>query len=359
MGVAVREKNAKVGYYLDKGDHLINIAYSVPFFLILVVLIIVSLIVLFGSWPLETIEKSIIENPRKQANMVSLVLICVLFSIYTFALDMTSLHVEMNRGLPSYYKPIKHFVKLNTTCAFFYFFILISPVLLELLYIFILYCCKRAHSHTFFSSLKSITSIYRQQPQAAEENVTEREPLATGNRTNNLCISKCLKNLLSNYIISSYQKKIALYCILLFGSAILSLTAHFPSILMAWVTDPFYASRIALFYGIAIGAYFTTFHFIYILSVRVCNKHQTAGQDRKKCCYVTCIIILLITTAVFVSGVIVIMALFVVAVPVSNSIETAADGISSLYSGAILLLLCWLTGSVGNFLATHFLFLVH
>ena len=41
--------------------------------------------------------------------------------------------------------------------------------------------------------------------------------------------------------------------------ALLSVTAHFPSILMAWETDSFYASRVALFYGIVVFLLFFIF----------------------------------------------------------------------------------------------------
>ena len=40
----------------------------------------------------------------------------------------------------------------------------------------------------------------------------------------------------------------------------------------------------------------------------------------------------------FVSIIVVVLALFVVTVPVSNSIETASDGVRSIYSGAVILI---------------------
>ena len=52
-----------------------------------------------------------------------------------------------------------------------------------------------------------------------------------------------------------------------------------------------------------------------------------------KMCVISSIVSLL--SAFFVCAITIILVLFVVTVPVNNSIETASDGITSLYSGAV------------------------
>lgn len=89
--------------------------------------------------------------------------------------------------------------------------------------------------------------------------------------------TSCLVKLAQKMLIKQLNKRLALISVLIAGSTILSLSSHFPSIMMAWATDPFYASGIALFYTFNIGAYFTFFHYVHIFSSRIFGKIE--GHD--------------------------------------------------------------------------------
>ena len=130
------------------------------------------------------------------------------------------------------------------------------------------------------------------------------------------------------------SKRIALICVLIVGSALLSLVSHFPSVLMAWATDPFYASRIVFFYGIIIFAYFLGFHYTYIVS------SKTFSDMEKKLTKRLCFIVptSLLMSFIAVSGVVVILTVYVISVPINNSIETATEGVTSIYNGAVVLI---------------------
>ena len=107
--------------------------------------------------------------------------------------------------------------------------------------------------------------------------------------------------------------------------------------MMAWATDPFYASGIALFYTFNIGAYFTFFHYTYIFSSRIFGKIE--GHDvifTKKTWFL--VPLSLLSSFLFVTGISVMIAIFVISVPVSESIETTSEGITSIYKGAVIVI---------------------
>ena len=113
---------------------------------------------------------------------------------------------------------------------------------------------------------------------------------------------------------------------LYFGSTI---SFHIPSILMAWSTDPFYASKIAVYYAVYIFLNYTTSKYTYRLSLKLC-------ESRK---YSICCVIFSVTFALLlVNGVLVTITIFIVNIPVNNSIEESAHGVKSLYNGAVLLI---------------------
>ena len=292
MGMAIRGSNAEVNYYVEDGDKIVAVAYSLPFFLVLLLLMIIFPIV-WCCVPWEEVEKPIKASPRWQANIVATLLLCGMFCIYTFIMDIVSWVRENDvNSLPSYYKEIKHFV--NLTRAYFFLYSLFFIILiLEAIVCKIIYDKKIRQNSLNSEETKKYTGVII-------------------------------------YIVFS-----------IVGSTLLSITAHFPSILMAWATDPFYAYKIGLFYVLTIGTYFTAFHFAYIFS-RKCFYND---GDFK--CFIAMTVLLIIVSFIFVSGIVVILSLFVVTVPVSNSIETAAEGVNTIYNGAVILIGALLAYRIG------------
>ena len=317
--------------------------------------LLVFLVIFIGfccCFPVEEAKKAIEHNHRLQANSVATVLVCRKFCFYTFALDITAWARECQTDvLPSFYMKINKY----NSCYFHHLWSYRGVIVVKII-------------------------------------LCSDQPAQTGsNNTSSDQQSKEIKMFIINY------QTLFLFEFVIVGSAILSFTAHFPSILMAWATDPFYASRIAIFYGFTIGAYFTAFHFTYILCCDVesqplfkvedgkfilssslskcfcklngnadgveCRKNIICTLDDNKktviksTCWLdkvfrpvkseiklrTClswalIIVSLCFSFLFVSIIVVVLALFVVTVPVSNSIETASDGVRSIYSGAVILI---------------------
>ena len=179
------------------------------------------------------------------------------------------------------------------------------------------------------------------------------------------------------------------------GSTILSLSFHFPHILMAWITDPFYASKIGVFYGIIIFCYFIAFHYVYAIIVSAqkeaqTNRKNTSSQEQtpssenkneenspspeqpvdaskknddtatahgtpendkkghescckkccvsKTCCRVFFPISMILIPFFLITGLIVTVAIFITSIPVNNSIETSTDAVTSIYNGAVVLI---------------------
>ena len=134
--------------------------------------------------------------------------------------------------------------------------------------------------------------------------------------------------------------------IFIFGSTALSVSLHFPNILMAWATDPFYASRIALIYGATFISYFTAFHYAYILSSKVAE--MSYG------CFVELThfwsgVVSIVAVFMLISMIAFTFIIFVVSIPVNNSIESSADGIKNVYNGAVVLIGILIAYKIGHF----------
>ena len=101
---------------------------------------------------------------------------------------------------------------------------------------------------------------------------------------------------------------------------------------MAWETDSFYASRVALFYGIVVFCFLSSFNSTYVAS----NKAFIKRIKNKRYYYGLVLPAALLCSFLAVSLVLII-TLYVVTVPVNNSIETASEGVTSIYNGAVLI----------------------
>lgn len=132
------------------------------------------------------------------------------------------------------------------------------------------------------------------------------------------------------------QKVITLGMIWCVGSIVLSLSYHFQYVLVAWTTTPFYASKIALFYGMVILILFITFKYVYNFSTELlkkccCDQHRVPASTN-----ITNIIFLLIA-AIFVIGTIVTITIFFIYFPTNHSIEQSVTALTTIYNGAIVL----------------------
>lgn len=299
MGKAVNGSTVKIDdddIYGNIGPGLITAVYVVPF-VVVIILLAISLAV---AWKVKNVgsEDLIkrIDDEIFQANIISALLICSMITVYCFVLDVVSFIKELKGNFPSYYE--RHLYGIN------WINILSSIVSLIFLVIGI------------------IISI------------------------NVLCRSRK-----STYFIVG---------VLIFGSSALSLSFHFPNILMAWATDPFYASRIGLFYGSVFVCYFTAFHYAYRFSFEVAKLNDFCKDMANKNNFCSrlvkwthfCIGMASITVAfALTTGLIVTFVIFVVNIPVNNSIESSTDGVTTIYNGAIVLIGILLAYKIGG----HFL----
>ena len=297
-----------------------------------------------GYWPcfytLFEAEKVIKTELTLQVNIVPVVLICALTTFGIFCLDVKALVNEDHSGLPSYYS--KHHPQ------YIYVITIALWVVIGILFI--------------------IGIVFG-------------------------CIFLCYKN--SKKLPRHERSKIVtlFFVSLIIGSAVLSFSFHFPNILMAWATDAFYASRVGLFYGIM---YFCAFHVAYIAVHKIIelwrNNHKTISTSKKDDKpkediemgdltkntnnpkydipehsptkntsevqkpnpkdgktdensntedYTAFIIFLFVAFPVsfgLVTAVIATFSTFVASVNVNNSIETSADGVTTIYNGAVVLI---------------------
>ena len=264
---------------------IVPAAYIVPFLAvsILLIFVLVAMCCYYYGYQspdntlLDKPVKAIIKSKRLQANIIAALLLCTLTTVTIFCVDVVSLYKEAhNPNLPTYYP----------TMGYGLFWITLSLGIISMV---CLIC-----GIVFFIIVMAQNSL--------DENWTR------------------------------WLFFIAMQ--LCAGSTVLSLSFHFQNILMAWSNDPFYASKIAIFYGIFIFIYFIAFKYAYSVSLKLWKvKMKQASYDLSLLCFV---IITLTTTFVAVTGIIATAIIFVVYIPVNNSIEESADGVRTIYNGAIL-----------------------
>ena len=309
VGLAVGKSIDGSSFYLTRSDDIISAAYGLPFFVVLVVVVIVFLGVFFMSLDEQV---TLIENSIDyQANIVSSILLCIIFTVFTTILDIQSCIIDVNqKDLPVYYSHSDKFLGVTITGLIIYLLFFVVGIVWFMFEIFV--------------------SLYHGYEEDEEKKVSQTDCEALKNK------------------IKARSKRIALICVLIIGGALLSITAHFPSILMAWATDAFYASRIALFYGVIIFCYFSGFNYTYVASN---NALYDNGSDdgrvnsKKYFCFI--LPFFLFCSFLAVSLVVVIITLYIVSVPVNNSIETTSDGVTSIYNGAVILIGALLAYKIG------------
>ena len=276
--------------------------YTVPFigvFLTICALffIIISASCIDNSF-LDEIFKIIRSDTKLQANVVATLLLCSLFTVYICALDLVSVIMEDREGvLPSYYPP-KHYLFYAITIVF---------------------------GIVSFASLVTGVVLF--------------------------IIATCF--LCKNY--DTDDSPVTLFCLsvlFIVGSTVLSLSFHFQSILLSWATNPFYASRIAIFYGIVLFIYFISFKSTYTMMSSLIVRpmmHNMAAIIRKKWFYCSCVLVSLslLTTFVIVTGVLIAVTIFVFLIPINYAIEESVSGVATIYNSAVLLIAGLIAYNVG------------
>ena len=285
MGMAVSErvfKLTKEDLYGDITPDIIKAVYIVPFLVVVALLVIVLFVMCWYGYNecldreciFQKTLKKIISDSELQANLVAAIFLCSSITIAIFIVDCIAWYVEKNGKLPSYF-PKDGYGLLIISILFSFISLLTLIAGLVGFIIFLLYWKIKKHNK-------------------------------------------------KHDIKSSYFFIPILLCC---GSTILMISFHFQTILMAWSSDPFYASRIALYYGIAIFCLFISIKFAY--NVSLTNN-----------LYVQIIVRSLSVVGIFlfVCGILVTVLIFVAAIPVNNSIEESSDGITSIYNGAVVLI---------------------
>ena len=277
MGMAASGSDFKIKEHLygDVKPGIIKAVYIVPF-LVVCVLFVIGIFVLgwYGhtaDYIFQEILKVIKSDTGIQANLVAVTFLCSCATMAIFALDCVSWGVEATAKLPSYFpKDGYGLFKIS-----FVFSVSSLAILIVGIFLFI---------WLYFSWQNEKKYITRQ------------------NNTKSV-----------HFFIP---------ILLCSGSTLLMMSFHFQTILMAWSSDPFYASRVALFYGITIFCLFISIKFVYNVS------------HTKKDAIVAVSVFAIFSS---VAGTIVTVVIFVAAIPVNNSIEESAEGISSIYNGVVVL----------------------
>ena len=250
---------------------------------------------------LEKFAMKVKQDLRLKSNLVATAFICFYFGIFVFIMDMISTGIEGDGDhLPSYFK--------RKECLFWIFIVssiislLFNVIGLILLITFFFYGTK-------------------------DESAADDEGKKTAD-------DKGIKKMYLGYIAMTF-------CC---GSTIMFLSFHFQNILIAWCIVPFYAGRIVLHYGVVLFILFLvlkyTFKYTFILFQ---DDHKNVSK-----CNRGLILAVLFVTSVFVMGTITTIAIFIVDIPISNSIEDTAIGITTIYNGAVLLIGTLIAYNVGG-----------
>ena len=249
---------------------------------------------LHNTW--KKYKNALCNKLQMQANLAAISLICCYFTIYTFTLDIVSVVVENNMNLPKYFERMSYG-----------------------LYVITIVC-------TVVSLLFNLIGIIWF--------------LVV------MCHNCCRKEKWEVYIPM-------IFCI---GSTLLSMSFHFQNILIAWSTDPFYASRISLLHGIIIFSYFISFKYAYIAPIKITRRNEDSKNPNHwstreliilaislsittvVCTSITIIVSLFVAhVPTNRSNITIIVSLFVAHVPTNRSLEQSITGIGTMYNGGVIL----------------------
>ena len=336
MGRAIRASHPELGdkdVTGDVGRGIVPAVYVVPF-IAFFIFVIVSLIALClfecdyiiqkcktkseatrlstlilgtieeGNKVLKEFKNKINNDLRVQGNLAAVCFLCVTFTIYAFCLDMKSIRIENSAKLPMFFR--------RKSYGFYVITILFTSVSLAFDLIGIIWLSLVLVHNAILSCSKKDQS----------------------DGSNNSCCKK--------------KWEVYFPMLLCIASGLLTLSFHFQNILIAWSTDPFYASRIALFYGIIIFCYFLCVKYAYSLPLKILRKYE----DPKKCnhwntCELVTVVISLFVTICVCTGIILVVAMFIIHVPINNSIENSLTGITALFNGAVILIGGYIAYTVG------------
>ena len=282
-------------------------AHWVPVCIVVVIIIGAAVMISCLSYHLGFMEEQIKKNPTLQANVVAVVIICVLITVYTYIFDIIVLAKECNYGCFPIYYPSQPSTISESIIAFvifrsIYFLAVIVLLLLSMiLWLAHRFCVK----------------------ENKEESDTDR--------------TKLVKFIILLPIAS---------IVLIFGSTAISLTFHLPTITLAWSTDPIYTSITVIFYESMIIVNFYAFHFIYVAVYKI--KGWSSDQNnltvQKRACFIVLGFIFGILSFFVIFGIIFSIVQFVVYVPVNDG---AKDGVSFIYNTIAAMLGALITFQIG------------
>ena len=241
--------------------------------------------VLLEDGLIRRIIKPIKKHPQKQANVVSVVAVCTMLSFYITALDIASLIIEKNSDLPKYYDMHDDIFNYTAVFASISIMVLIAGFVMPVVWwLCCSYCCKDACK-------KDQKAIY-----------------------------------IPYFVIPIY---------LIVSSTLLSLTFHFQNVLLAWVTNPLYASRIALFYGIIIFLDFLVFKYVYTIPLAFASLLNLGSKGTRVVAFLGVICVIL--SGFVLIGLQAMIVVLLIYIPINNSLEESANGISVIYNSVFLL----------------------
>ena len=290
MGRAVEGDDA---IHVTANTSLTGFAYLMPTIIVLAIIVVALFVIGCLSFELDVRVNQWSTNPTLQSNIMAALIICILITFYILGLDIAALVMESkNSDLPNYYQREPSFV-FNATVVF-----------------------------PFISGILVLLGISLM---IASISIINSERLA--DTLNTWC--QCLTNtrVFENILFAAS-------IVLIFGSTLLSLTIHLPTIIIAWNIDPLYASKFAISYQSIILVNFYTFHYIYFALYNLQewsseNKFQTHFiskiQDCCNRCNNVCLFILLYFVFVLLSflsilGIIIPIAVFKVRAPVNEGV---------------------------------------
>ena len=218
MGRAVEGDDA---IHVTVNTSLTGFAYLIPTIIVLAMIFVALFVIGCLSFELDVRVTQWSTNPTFQSNIMAALIICSLITLYILGLDIAVLVMESKNDLPIYYQREPSFV--------FNVFPFISGILV------LLGISLMIASISIINPERSADTLYScRQCLTIDPNTSVSE------------------NIL-----------FAASIVLIFGSTLLSLTIHLPTIIIAWNIDPLYASKFAISYQSIILVNFYTFCYIY------------------------------------------------------------------------------------------------
>ena len=305
---ATSMNTVKESFYYHDGRNIVAMIHVVQVFFPLVCS---ALILGFYGYYWKVVSSVEYEDigPREWSTIAAYYLVSLYFTFFVFCLDCAAVH--FGRVKTEFITNIDNIKNLT-----------IAPLIYDLLAVILIVAVLVISSERVYTKLPSWCS----------KCCCSIKSWCSKCCCSSWCSKCCCSSWCSNVVYTKWQ----LICLGLAGfPPLLCIASHAHFIVIAWITAPNYAYGIGVFYTILLFVYFFTFKVLYYIYARYGCRCCEQSEDQE---FSYIALILPIAIGVLLTGFFVMIACFVVLIPITESIEDASKEVSVIYQGIIFIL---------------------